>query len=156
MTILRAEGKYNEGDIDALVRVYVRELMPDLKPGSGNERRRALAAIEKQKIENAEYAKDPFVKPARLATADPAAYAAFEGEYTSKPPEVTHRFKHEGDSFQWIHKDRKPLIFYPAGKRLLVNEDGSMTIQFLLDETGAVTGVEERWVRRRQTIVRKS
>jgi hypothetical protein len=156
MTILRAEGAYNEGDIDALVRVYVRELMPDLKPGSGNERRRALAAIEKQKIENAEYAKDPFVKPARLATADPAAYAAFEGEYTAKPPETTHRFKREGDSFQWNYKNGKPQLFFPAGDRLLVNEDGSMTIRFLVDATGTVTGVEERWVRRRQTVARKS
>ena len=156
MTILRAESGYDEGEIDAFVRVYVRELMPDLKPGSGDEHRRALAAIEQQKLANIEYAKDPFVKPERLATPSPTAYALFEGEYTLKPPETTHRFKHEGDSFQWIYKDHKPRLFYPAGERLLVSEDGTMTIQFQIDATGAVTGVEERWVRRRQTVARKS
>ena len=155
-TILDAESPYDDGDLQELTKVYVRELMPDLKPGSGDEHRRALAAIEKQKIANAEYAKDPFVKPARLATYDPAAYAPFEGEYTAKPPEVTHRFKREGDSFHWIYRNQKPRIFYPAGDRLLVNEEGTMTIGFLVDASGAVTGAEERWVRRRQTIPRKT
>ncbi len=154
-TILDAASPYDDGDLNELTKVYVRELMPDLKPGSGDEHRRALAAIEKQKIANAEYAKDPFVKPERLAIGDQSTYVAFVGEYTAKPPEVTHRFKREGDSLQWIYKNGKPRIFYPAGERLLVNEDGSMTIQFLVDSTGAVTGVEERWVRRRQTIPRK-
>ncbi len=156
MTILRAEGKYDEGDVDALVRVYAKEMMPDLKPGSGDEHRRALAAIEKQKTANAEYAQDPFVTPARLATWDPAAYALFEGAYTSQPPQATNWFKREGDSFQWTYKDHKPRVFYPAGERFLVSEDGSMTIRFLLDPSGAVTGVEERQVRRRQMVARKS
>lgn len=156
MTILRAKSGYNESDIDALVGAYVRELMPDLKPGSNNEHGRVLAAVEKQKLANAEYAKDPFVKPERLATSDPAAYAPFEGEYTSKPPETTHRFKREGDSYQWIYKNGKPRVYYPAGDRLLVREDGSATIEFLVDASGAVTGVEERWVRYRKTIPRKS
>ncbi len=155
MTILRAESKYPPDDIDELVKVYIQEMMPDLKPGSGDEHRRVIAAIEKQKLANAEYAKDPFVKPARLATYDPAVFAPFEGEYTSEPPKVTHWFKREGDSFQWNYKKDKPRVFYPAGDRLLVNEDGSMTIRFLMDDKGAVTGVEERWVRRRQTIARK-
>lgn len=154
--ILRASGEYSDEDIDALTRAYVREIMPDLKPGSGDEKRRALAAIEKQKTENAEYAKDPFVKPVRLATCDPAAYAAFVGEYTSEPPQVTHWFKREGDSFQWNYKNHPPRVFYPAGDHLLVNEDGTMTIRFLVDASGAVTGVEERWVRRRQTVARKT
>lgn len=155
-TILHAESKYDEGDIDALTGVYIKELMPDLKPGSIGEHRRALAAIEQQKLVNAEYAKDPFVKPARLATFDPAAYAACEGEYTLKSGEAMCRFVREGEVFQWNYKQDKPRVFYPAGDRLLVNEDGSMTIHFLTDETGAVTGVEERWVRRRQTIPRKA
>lgn len=155
MTILRAEGTYSNEDIEELTKMYVRELMPDLKPGSGNERRRALAAIEKQKIANAEYAKDPFLKPARLDGFDPATYAVFEGEYTAKPPEATHRFKREGGSFWWSYKNQKPQPFFPAGNRLLVSENGTMTIEFLVDDKGAVTGVEERWVRRRQTIARK-
>ena len=96
------------------------------------------------------------MKPARLATFDPAAYAPCEGEYTAKPPEVTHRFKREGDSFHWKHRDQKPQVFYPAGDRLLVNENGTATIRFLVDDKGAVTGVEERWGRRRGIIPRKS
>jgi hypothetical protein len=152
--VLEAESQWNEGDVDALSRVYMQELMPDLKPGSGDEHRRALAAIEKQKIANAEYAKDPFVNPARLNSFDPAAYASFAGEYTSHPPQATHWFKREGDSFQWNYQKAPPRVFYPAGDRLLVNEDGTMTIRFLVDVSGAVTGVEERWVRRRQTISR--
>jgi hypothetical protein len=155
MTILRAEGTYSEGDVDTLTQAYVREVMPDLKPGSGDEHRRALVAIEKQKTVNAEYAKDPFVKPARLVAFDPAVYISFEGEYTAKPPEPTHRFKREGDSFLWTYKNQKPRTFYPAGDRLLVSEDGLMTIRFLVDQNSRVTGVEERWVRRRQTIARK-
>jgi hypothetical protein len=31
-----------------------------------------------------------------------------------------------------------------------------MTIEFLTDETGQITGVEERWKRRRKTVNRKS
>jgi hypothetical protein len=155
--ILEAAGKWNEGDIDALSQVYMQELMPDLKPGSGDEHRRALAAIEKQKLANLEYAKDPFVKPERLAAYDVAAYMPFEGEYATNPAKPGLWFKREGDSFQWNRRDDQPRIFHPAGDRLLVNEAGTMTIRFMVDEkTGAVTGVEERRVRRRHTIPRKA
>lgn len=156
MTVMRAESPYSEEDINALTNVYIQELMPDLKPGSGDEKGRALAAIEKQKVANAEYAKDPFVKPDRVASGDSTMYQPFEGEYTLEPPLVTHRFKREGEAFLWIYKDRPPMVFYPAGDRLFVTEDGSMTIRFLVDDVGAVTGVEERWVRRRQTVPRKA
>jgi hypothetical protein len=154
-TILDELSPWNQEDIDALTKVYVGELMPDLKPGSRDERGRALAAIARQKIENAEYATDPFVQPARLADFDVSDYDACEGEYTSEPPQATHWFKRDGQCFEWQYKDHKPRTFYPAGERFLVNEDGSMTIRFMVDDTGAITGVEERWVRRRQTIPRK-
>lgn len=155
-SVLDAGKKYSDEDNEFLTRAYVREVMPDLKPGSGDERRRALAAIEKQKLANAEYAKDPFVKPERLVAYDAAAYDDYLGEYTLEPPQATHWFKREGDSFQWNYKADKPRVFYPAGERLLVNDNGTMTIRFVVDESGAVTGVEERWVRRRQTIPRKA
>ncbi|HWA26430.1 MAG TPA: hypothetical protein VG734_12290 [Lacunisphaera sp.] len=151
-TILEAKSGWSQEDIRLVSEAYVQQLMPDLKPGNGDERKRALAAIEKQKAMNAEYAKDPFVKPARLANFDPAAYAIFEGDYTDHLPEVTHRFKREGDSFQWNYRDQKPRTFYAAGDRLFVNEDGTMTIRFLVDDKEVVTGVEERWVRRRKTV----
>ena len=38
-------ARTSEEDINALTGAYVQELMPDLKPGSGDEKRRALAAI---------------------------------------------------------------------------------------------------------------
>jgi hypothetical protein len=156
MAVLRARSDYSQDDIKYLTQAYTNVLMPDFKFNGGSERERALEAIEKQKVANAEYAKDPFVKPERLATFDPAVYAAGEGDYTLEPPQVTHRFKREGDVFQWNYKDHQPMIFFPAGDRLLVKEDGSMTIRFLVDDAGTVTGVEERWVRRRQTVPRKA
>ena len=88
MTVLRAESHYTSDDIMLLTGAYGKVLMPDFKFTSGSEHERALEAITKQKLANVEYAKDPFVKPVRLATFDPAAYAPGEGEYTAKPPEV--------------------------------------------------------------------
>lgn len=152
--ILRAKSAWTDEEIEFLAKAYARELMPDLKPGSGDERKRALAAIEKAKHEIEEYRKDPFVKPARLATFDPTVYAIGEGVYTDHAPDATHRFKRVGDGFQWNYKDHKPRPFYPAGDKLLVNENGTMTIRFLVDEAGKVNGVEERWVRRRKTVTR--
>ena len=151
-TILRADGTHSEEDIDQLTRAYARELMPDLKPGSGDEKRRALAAIEKQKIANAEYAKDPFVKPERLVAYDPAAYARFEGEYSVDGDKRTCVFKPMDGAFNWQYMDHKPRVFHPAGERLLVKDDGSMTIEFQVDDLGTVTGVEERWVHQRKTL----
>ena len=37
-----------------------------------------------------------------------------------------------------------------------VTADGSITRRHLVDATGAVTGIEERWVRRCQILPRKS
>jgi len=156
MTILRAESGYNEGDIDALTRVYVRALMPDLKPGFGGDRKKALAAIERQKEVNLAYAKDPFVSPARLVTFDPAAYAPFEGEYVERGGKALSSFKREGDTFIWQHPRLKPQVYYPAGDRLLVSADGKLTMQFQVDATGAATGVEFRRERQRWTLPRKA
>ena len=100
-----------------------------------------------------EYAKDPFVSPPRVAEFDPATFAKLEGEYAEKR-ETTHRFARSGDGFTWKYRDHEPRPFFPAGDRLFVSEDGKMTTEFLVDETGAVTGVEERWHRRRKTIFR--
>lgn len=154
--ILRAQSKWSDEDIEALAKAYAQELMPDLKPGSGDERKRALAAIEKQKLANAEYAKDPFVKPERLARFDPAAYVRFEGEYNVDGGKDTCVFKPMDGAFNWQYLDHKPRAFHPAGERLLVNDDGKMTIEFQVDDKGVVTGVEERWVRQRKTLPRKS
>lgn len=156
MTILQAKDGWNEGDVDALTRAYVRVMMPNLKVDKGDERTRALAAIEKQKLANVEYAKDPFVTPTRLVNFDPTAFTSFEGDYSSRPPEVTHRFRREGEVFQWNFRQQPARRYYPAGDRLLVNEQGTVTIRFLVDDSGAVTGVEERWARHRQTIARQT
>ncbi|HWA86064.1 MAG TPA: hypothetical protein VG710_07585, partial [Opitutus sp.] len=158
LTVLRADSGYGKDDIFALTTAYTNVLMPNFKIDAGSEHDRARAAIEKQKIANAEYAKDPFVTPARLAAFDPAAYAAFEGEYSADKEKRTtpHRFKRQGEAYTWQYKDLKPRVFYPAGGRRFVNDDGTMTIEFQVDAEGGVTGVEERWLRRRQTIPRKS
>src|SRR6478735_4894057 len=44
-TILDAESPYDDGALTELTKAYVGELMPDLKPGTGDEHGRALAAI---------------------------------------------------------------------------------------------------------------
>ena len=159
MTVLRAQSDYSKDDIMALTYAYSRVLMPDFKINGGSEHRRAQEAIEAQKLKNAEYAKDPFVSPARLAAFDPAAYAAFEGDYTrGKDGKDTLKFKRIDDAYCWPYreKDNKPRLFHPAGERILVSTDGKMTIEFKVDERGAIAGVEERAARYRQTFPRKS
>jgi hypothetical protein len=161
MTVLRARSGWNEGDIRALTEAYTNVLMPDFKFNEGSTQQRALEAIEKAKIKNAEYAKDPFVSPPRLAAFDPAAYAAFAGDYgvtvdkdgkAGKPSLVIAR---KDEAWQGQYRHGKPLVLYPAGERLLVSADGKLTLQFQLDEKGAVTGVEERRERHRHIFPRK-
>ena len=161
MTVLRAESDYSKDDIKHLTITYTNVLMPDFKFNGGTEHKRALEAIEAQKVRNTEYAKDPFVSPARLAAFDPAVYAAFEGEYSEgegkgkgkTPP--TWSFKRKDEAYLWQYMEHSPLTLHPAGERLLVTADGRMTIQFQVDEQGAVTGAEERGVRYRRTFPRK-
>jgi hypothetical protein len=93
------------------------------------------------------------VSPQPLTTFDGEAYAAFEGDF-AEGSTTTHRFRREDDTFTWQYLDRKPSIFRPAGPRLFVSENGKMTIEFLSNENGEVTGVEERWVRLRKTVPR--
>jgi hypothetical protein len=162
MTVLPARSDYNQGDIKHLTGAYVQVLMPDFKFNGGSERARALEAIEKQKLANAEYAKDPYVSPARLATFDHAAYAPFEGDYGTvpegkggKPGKPSRQFTRKDEAWLWQYRRGKPTTLHPAGDRLLVSADGKLTVQFKVDEQGAVTGVEERRERYRQTFPRK-
>jgi hypothetical protein len=159
MAVLLAESAYSKDDIVQLTMAYTQVLMPDFKFNGGSEHRRALEAIEAQKLKNAEYAKDPFVSPARIATFDPAAYAAFEGDYIrGKDGKDILKFKRKDDAYCWPYreKDDKPRLFHPAGDRVFVSTDGKMTIEFKVDERGAVAGVEERAARYRQTFPRKA
>ncbi len=161
LTVLRARSDWSRDDIKFLTGAYVEVLMPDFKFNGGTERARALAAIEQQKVKNAEYAKDPYVSPARLATFDPAAYARFEGNYgkipagrdgkpvkDGKPPRVLVR---QDDTWLWRYRRGKPTVLHPAGERLFVSADGKLSVQFKVDEQGAITGAEERRERYRQT-----
>ena len=154
-SVLRARSGYSDEDIHHLTRAYVRVLMPDFKFNDSTTRQRAIEAIEAQKIANAEHARNPFVSPNRLAEFDPVAYAKFAGAYGEKQ-EATHRFARSGDGFTWQYRDQKPRPYFPAGDRLLVSENGKSTIEFLVDDAGVVTGAEERWHRRRRTLVRAS
>ena len=156
MTVLRAQSEYSRDDIMALTSAYTKVLMPDFKINGGSVHARAVEAIEAQKIANAEYARDPFVSPARLTEFDPAAFERFEGDYAEEK-ETTHRFRREGATFTWQYLDWTPGEFFPAGDRLFVSEKGDMTIEFLVGDDGTtITGVEERWERRRKTISRQS
>jgi hypothetical protein len=163
MAVLRARSGYNQGDIKYLTMAYTNVLMPDFKFNGGTERVRALEAIEKQKVKNAEYAKDPYISPARLATFDPAAYAPFEGDYNvrvgkdGKPTRPSRVLARKDDGYVWqTSRSRKPRLYYPAGERLIVSADGKMTVEFKLDDHGVLTGAEERWERGRHTVPRKA
>jgi hypothetical protein len=147
MTVLRAESDYSQEDIMELSGAYMKVLMPDFKINGGSEQRRALEAIEAQKIRNAEYAKNPFVSPERLVDFDPETYAPFEGEYRLENEKVDVWFKRKVDVYLFERKDRKAVVYYPAGDRLLVTSNGKITIEFKIDESGNVTGVEQRWER---------
>lgn len=151
LTVLRAMSGYSEGDIEALTEVYIESSMPF---GGGSDYDTPLEAIEAQKIRNAEYAKDPFVSPEPLENADLVSFEKFEGGYSDNEEKVTHRFRVEGEACTWQYRDRDPKVFLPAGDALLVSENGEMTLEFLMDETGEVTTVEERWVRRTKQVPR--
>jgi hypothetical protein len=161
LTVLRARSGYSRDDIRYLTQAYTNVLMPDFKFNGGSERQRALEAIRKQQASNAEYAKDPYVSPARLATFDPAAYARFEGDYgvelgkDKKPRPPRRVLVRKDDGWTWHPRSKKPVIFYPAGERLLVAADGKTSIEFKLDEQGALTSAEERMERYRRTFPRK-
>jgi len=158
LTVLDARSDWSQDDIKAITGAYMETLMPDMKFNDGRNatHARAMEAIERQKERNAAYAADPFVSPKRLTTFDAAAYATLAGDFQDRDAkEVTHRFRATPDGgFTWQYRDRDPGPFFPAGERLLVNERGTMTIEFLADDTGNVTGVEERWHRRRKTVPR--
>ena len=153
MTVLRARSNHSQDDIQALTGAYARVLMPDFKLNGGKTYARAIDAIEAQKIANIEYAKDPFVSPVPLAEFDAARFAAFEGDYADEV-KITHRFRRQGDTFTWQYLDRKPTVFRPAGPELFVSENGKMTLGLVSNANGEVTGIEERWVRRRKIVSR--
>lgn len=160
MTVLQARSGWSKDDIKALTGAYVQVLMPDFKFNDSEEKThdRVMAAIEKQKAKNAEYAKDPFVAPARLTEFDPAAYARFERSYGSlvkgrkdKEAKPSRTLVRENGTWLWQYPRGKPTVLHPAGERLFVSADAKLTVEFKLDEHGAVTGAEERRVRHRQT-----
>ncbi len=153
-TVTDARTDFSTEDIKALTGAYVEVLMPDFKfAGTSAERRQAVEAIQDQLAENIEYAKDPFIAPERLDEFDAADYAGFVGDYYDKgQSEVTHRFRIEDDAFTWTYRDQDPMMFHAATDHKLVREDNEMTIEFLVNEDGEVTGVEERWPRRRKTV----
>jgi hypothetical protein len=156
VTVLRAESDYPKDDIMQLAGAYVKVLMPDFKFNGSTEQKRALEAIEAQKLKNAEYAQDPFVSPPRLAEFDPATYLPFEGDYGLGEGKGPLGFKRSGGVYTFGRAGRKAFVYYPAGDRLLVTSNGKMTIEFKVDETGRVTAVEQRWERHRRTFPRQS
>ncbi len=150
-----ARTEFSDDDLEELAEAYVEVLMPNFKfEGSEAKREDAVAAIQRQLEENLEYAKDPFVAPEHLDHAEPESYATFVGDYYDDGQnEVTHRFRIEEDTFTWTYREQDPMVFYPASDHMFVREDDEMTIEFLVNEDGDITGVEERWHRRRKTVL---
>ena len=152
LAVLRAESDFSREDINALTKAYVQVLMPDFKITAGSERERAFAAVDKQKLANEDYARNPFVSPPRLADYAPADFAKFEGAYAAPKSKSVWRLIRKDDAYLWQFNQRPPVTLYPAGERLFVSADGKMTIEFKVDEHGAVIGAEGRRRRERWTI----
>ena len=151
--VSKARTAYSKDDIEQLAQAYSQVLMPDFKFNGGSQHARAVEAIQQQLEKNIEYAKDPFIAPERSMTLNAADYADFPGDYVDEDQdEVTHRFRIEDDTFTWTYRDKDPMVFYAATSHKLIRENGKMTIEFLIDEDGNITGVEERWHRRRKTV----
>jgi hypothetical protein len=161
-TVMQARSDWSEEDLEALTEAYIEVLMPDFKFDGGKEHEQAVAAIEEQMFKNIEYAKDPFIVPDRLETYAMEDYQQFVGDYQDEDDKkVTHRFRiTDEDGFTWTFRNHdewdedriKTMDFHPAGTHLLVRNDDKMTIEFLIDEDGQITGVEERRERRRKTV----
>lgn len=154
MTVFRSRSDYSREDIRALTGAYVQVLMPDFKLNGGSERRRAVEAVEAQKLRNIEKANDPFEVPPALEDYSAERYDAFVGEYAERR-KTTHRLVRDGDTFTWQYLDWEPGVITPVGERKFANADRDMTIEFLVDADGNVTAAEERWENRRKTIRRK-
>lgn len=155
MTVLRSESGYTESSVNALFEAYVDTLSFDDKPRSQSKREFILEAIDKQKTENEYIESHPFVLPKPLETFDVASYENLEGKY-AKRKKVTHRFLIDEGKTYWQYLKRGPRLFLPAGDRLFVSEDGKMTLEFLIDDQGEITGAMERTEDRRNKIPRKS
>lgn len=160
MTVLQARSGWSPDDVKALTNAYLQVLMPDFKFNDSEEKthERIMAAIEKQKARNAEYAANPFVAPERLATFDAAAYARFEVSYGTlvkgrkdKEAKPSRTLVRDGDTWLWRYPRGKPTVLHPAGERLFVSADGKLTVEIKVDERGGVTGAEERRARYRHT-----
>ena len=152
-TVADNRTDYSKDDIKHLTAAYVEVLMPDFKFNGGSEHQRAVEAIQRQLEKNLQYAKDPFIAPPRLDSFDTADYAHFPTDYMDKDAdEVTHRFSIEDGTFTWTYREQDPMIFHPASSHKFVRENDKMTIEFLVNEIGEVTGVEERWHRKHKTV----
>ncbi len=154
MTVLRAESGYSASSVNALFEAYVDALSFDDKPRSQSKREFIIAEIDKQKIENEYIESHPFVPPEPLDAYDVASYENLAGEY-AKRKKVTHRFLVDDGKTYWQYLKRDPRLFLPAGDRLFVSEDGKMTLEFLIDDEGEITGAMERRDDRRNKIPRK-
>ncbi len=157
-SVLEVRGQESEDDLNALTEAYMAVLMPDMKFNDDRDttHARAMEAIEAQKRENADYARNPFVSPARLEHADPTAFAPWVGTFASEESEKrTRQFSiTEAGTFHWRYQDKPPEEFYAAGDRLLVSAQGDRTLEFLRDETGAANTIELRRKRHRTTLMK--
>ncbi|MBK1876563.1 hypothetical protein [Pelagicoccus mobilis] len=147
------EAAFNEGDIEALASVYIESQMPKGKVFGSDKTGRGIEAIERQKLKNAEYAKDPFVLPTPLESFDSASFATFEGRYGDEG----HRnktFFSENGSFFWQEGDDDPVEYLPAGESYLVSSQNDVTLRFMPGETPSFFKVELRKGRFRHTFAR--
>lgn len=151
MTVLRSQSGFSESDVSALMETYIDALRFDGRARGQTERAFVLERLDEQKAENAYLAANPFVPPEVLDNYDSEDYKKFVGKY-AKRRKATHQFSIKAGKTYWRYLDREPSLFLPVGETILVNEAKDMTIEFLVNKEGEVTGVMERWEDRRNKI----
>ncbi|EDY85105.1 hypothetical protein VDG1235_4740 [Verrucomicrobiia bacterium DG1235] len=139
---------FNQGDIEALAEAYFESQMPRGKILPGNKKERALDAIKAQKLENEEYAKDPFVLHEPLEHFDPQAYVPMCGAFGAEGHR-DKRFFLENDLIYWQEGDDDPVEYLPAENDFFSSTRKDTTLQFFADANGEFNSVELRVGRHR-------
>lgn len=153
-SVLTANEKaFNDGDIEALAGAYIESQMPRGKLFGSDKTEHALQAVERQKAENAAYAKDPFIAPETLDSFEPSSFSDYFGRYGDEGHRNKTFFEKDG-ALYWQEGDDDPVEYLPAGEAYLVSSDKDTTLRFIPGETPSFTQVELRKGRFRHTFSR--
>ncbi|MDQ8179609.1 hypothetical protein [Pelagicoccus sp. SDUM812005] len=144
---------FHDGDIELLSGKYIESQMPRGKILGSDKTERGIEATRKQKAENEEYAKDPFVVLQAVDDFDPQRFLPYLGRYGDEGHR-NKRFFEDAGRYYWQEGDDEPIEFLPAGELFFVSTQKDTTLQFFPGETPSYTQVELRKGRFRHTFDR--